>query len=106
MYNTLWDLPGRYNACKHSLNALLGSYFRELYRSVKQVYENSIHYRLLSMAWETSVSSMGVVHLVYIALRYFAGKYNLGTHSIRALFASYFGELYRSVQQVYDNPVR
>ena len=33
-------------------------------------------------------------------------RYNVYTHSISALFGSYCGELYRSVQQVYENTAR
>ena len=55
---------------------------------------------------ELPVSGLGVVHLVYNALRDLPGRYNLCTHSLSALFGSYFGELYRSVQQVYENSVR
>ena len=47
LYNALRDLPGRYNLCTHSLSALFGYYFRELYRSVQQVYENAVACRLL-----------------------------------------------------------
>ena len=41
----------------------------------------------------------------YNGLRDFPGRYNLCAHIVRALFGSYFGELYRSVQQVYENGV-
>ena len=33
--------------CSDSLSALFGSYFRELYRCVQQVYENAVHCILL-----------------------------------------------------------
>ena len=51
------------------------------------------------------MSGLGVVHMVYNALRDLPGRHNLCTHSLGALFGYYFGELYRSVQQVYDNVV-
>ena len=91
--------------CTHSLSALFGYYFGELYISVQQVYENVVGFRLLSMVWGTGVSGFGVVHLLYNALRDLPGKCNLYTHSISALLAYYFGELYGSVQQVYENAV-
>ena len=48
---------------------------------------------------------LGVVHPVYYALRDLLGRYNLCTHNLSALFVYYFGELYISVQQVYENAV-
>ena len=51
VYNVLRDLPGRYNFCTHSLRALFGYYFGALYRSVQQVYENTVGFRLLSTVW-------------------------------------------------------
>ena len=51
MYNTLKDFPDRYNLRTHSLSALFGYYFGKLYRSVQQVYENVVGFRLLSMVW-------------------------------------------------------
>ena len=76
-----------------------------MYRSVQQVYENAVGFRLYSMVWQTAVSGLGVVHLLYNALQDLTGRCNLCTHSLSALFAYYFGELYRSVQQVYENAV-
>ena len=91
--------------CTYRLSALFGFYFEELYISVQQVYENVVGFRLLSMVWGTGVSGFGVVHLLYNALRDLPSRCNLCTHSLRALFRYYFGELYRFVQQVYDNVV-
>ena len=51
------------------------------------------------------MSGLGVVHLVYKALRDLQGRYNLCTHSLIPLYGYYFGELYISIQQVYENPV-
>ena len=51
VYNALRDLPGRYNFCTHSLSALFGYYFGELYRSVQQVYENALGCRLFHTVW-------------------------------------------------------
>ena len=52
------------------------------------------------------MSSLGVIHLVYNALRDFPGRYSFCTHSLSELFGSDFGELYRYVQKVYENTVR
>ena len=49
---------------------------------------------------------LGVIHLVYNALRDFPGRYSLHTHSLSELFGSEFGELYRYVQKVYENAAR
>ena len=49
------------------------------------------------------MSGLGVIQLVYNALRDFTG---LCTHSLSELFGSEFGELYRYVQKVYENAVR
>ena len=105
LYNALRDLPGRYNLCTHSLSALFGYYFGELYISVQQVYENAVDFRFLTTVWLTDVSSLGVVHLLYNTLWDLPGRYNLCTHSLSVLFGYYFGELYISVQQVYVNVV-
>ena len=105
VYNTLRDLPGRHNLYTHSLSVLFGSYFEELYRSVRQMHENAVGFRLLSMVWRTDVSGLGVVHLLYNALRDLPGRYNLCTYILSALFGCYFTELYRSVRQVYENAV-
>ena len=51
------------------------------------------------------MSGLGVVQLVYNALRDFSGRYSLCTHSLSELFGSDFGELYRYVQKVYKNDV-
>ena len=69
VYNALRDVPGRYSLCTHSLSELFGSYFGELYRYVQKVYENAVHCRLLYMVGCTAVSGLGVVQLVYNALR-------------------------------------
>ena len=45
----VWYLPGRYNLCTHSLGALFEFCFWELYHSVQQVYENTVHCIELSM---------------------------------------------------------
>ena len=47
VYNALQDFTG---LCTHSLSALFGSEFGELYRYVQKVYENAVHCRLLYMA--------------------------------------------------------
>ena len=49
------------------------------------------------------MSGLGVINLVYNALRDFQGIYSLCTHSLSELFGSDFGELYRYVQKVYKN---
>ena len=49
--NVLRYLPRRYYLCTHSLSALFVSYFGLLYRSVQQVYENSVRCRLLCTVW-------------------------------------------------------
>ena len=49
------------------------------------------------------MSGLGVVHLVYKvqwALPVFCSLY---THSLIELFESYFGEPYKSVQELYEN---
>ena len=106
MHSALPDLPGRYNLCTHSLSALFRSYFGELYGSVLLVYKNSVPCRVLCTVWLTAVGNLGVVHLVYSVLRDLPGRFNLCTHSLSALFGFYFGELYSSVQQVYEITVR
>ena len=105
LYNALRDLPGRYNLCTHNLSALFGYYFGELYISVQQVYENPVGFRLLSTVWCITVGGLGVVHLLYNALRDLPCRYSLCTQSLSAVFGSYFWELYRSAQHVYENSV-
>ena len=51
------------------------------------------------------MTGLAFVHLVYNILRYLPGRHNLYTHSLSVLFECYFGELYRSVQQEYENVV-
>ena len=51
VYNALRDLPDRHNLCTHSLSVLFGYYFGELYRSVQQVFENVVGFRLLYIVW-------------------------------------------------------
>ena len=51
------------------------------------------------------MSGLGVVHLVYIALRDHPGRYSWFSHSLSELFDSDFGELYRYVQKVYENAI-
>ena len=105
LYNALRDLPGRYNLCTHNLSALYGYHFGELYISVQQVYEDAVGIRLLSTVWCTTVGGLGFVHLFYNALRDIPGSNTVCKHSLSAMFGSYFGELYRSIQQVYENGV-
>ena len=66
VYNALRYVPG---LCTHSLSELFGSYFGELYRYVQKVYENAVRCRLLYTVVCTAVSGLGVVQLVYNALR-------------------------------------
>ena len=105
MYNALRDYPGKYSDCLHSLSKLFGSKFGEMYRYVQNVYKSSVHCRLFSMAWGGPASNIGLVHLLYEALRDLPVRYYLCTHSLSELFGSDFGELYRYVQKVYENAV-
>ena len=92
--------------CTHTaLIELLGSEFGEPYKSVQRVFENGVHCRLFSTAWCTSVSSLGVVHLLYKVLRDLPVWYRLYTHSLSAQFGSEFGKPYESLQEVYENGV-
>ena len=52
------------------------------------------------------MSGLGVVHLVYKALRALQVWCTLYTHSLIELFGFYFGEPYQSVQEVYENAFR
>ena len=47
-----------------SLIELFESEFGEPYKSIQEVYKNAFCCRLFAMAWKTSVSGLGVVHLV------------------------------------------
>ena len=51
LYKVLRDLPVWYRLYTHSLSALFGSEFGEPYESLQEVYENGVHFRLLSTAW-------------------------------------------------------
>ena len=51
------------------------------------------------------MSGLEDVNLLYNVLRDLPGRCNLCTHSLSALFGYYLGELYISVQQVYENVV-
>ena len=51
------------------------------------------------------MSGLGVLHIVYNALRDVSDRYSLCTHSLSEMFGSDFGELYRYVQKVYENAV-
>ena len=70
---------------------------------MQKVYENAVHCRLLYMVGCTAASGLGVIHLVYNALPVVPGRHRVYTHSLSELFGSDFGELYRSVQKVYEN---
>ena len=48
------------------------------------------------------MSGLGVVQLVYNALRDVPGRYSLCTHSQSELLGADFGEQYRYVQKVYE----
>ena len=85
VYNALRDFPDRYSLCTHSLSEHFSSDFGELYRYVQKVYENAVHCRLLYMVGRTAVSGLGVVHLVYNALRHLPSRYSLCTHSLTQL---------------------
>ena len=105
VYNALRDVPDRYSLCTHSLSELFSSDFAQLYRYVQKVYESSVHCRLFAMDWGTPVSDIGLVHLLYEALRDLPVWYYLCTHSLSELFGSDFGQLYRTIQQVHKNAV-
>ena len=83
----------------------MGSEFGELYRYIHKVYENAVSCGLLYVVKRTAVYGLGVIHLVYNALRDFPGGYSLCTHSLSELFGSDLGELYRYVQKVHENTV-
>ena len=87
----------------HTLREMFGSDFGEPYRSIQQVYENADHCRLFSTAWRTSVSSLGVVCLVYKVQRALSVWCSLYIHSLIELFGSDFREPYKSVQAVYEH---
>ena len=91
--------------CLHSLSELFGSEFGELYRYVQKVYENAVPCRLFAMDWETPASNIGLVHLLYEALRDLPVRFYLCTHSLSKLFGAQFVQLYRTVQQLYENAV-
>ena len=76
VHSVLRELPSSYNLGTHSLSMLFGSYFGELYRSVLHVHENSVRCRLQCTVWRTAVFSLGVIQLVYSALRFLQGRYN------------------------------
>ena len=57
------------------------------------------------MDWGNPASDIGLVHLLYEALRDLPVRYYLCTHSLSELSSSDFGELYRYVQKVYENVV-
>ena len=84
---------------------LFGSEFGELYRNVQKVYESCVYCRLLAMDWGTPAGDIGLVYLLYEALRDLPVWYYFCTHSLSELFGSNFGHLYRTVQQVYENAV-
>ena len=71
--------------------------------TVQQVYENTVRCRRSSRRAK-QLCCLGVVHLVYDALRYLPGSYSLLTHSMSALFGSYFGELFKPYSR-YENTV-
>ena len=66
----------------------------EAYKSVQRVYENSVPCRLFAMDWGTPTSDIGLVNLIYEALRDLQVWYYLCTHSLSELFGSDFGQLY------------
>ena len=49
------------------------------------------------------MSILGVVHLVYKALRALKIWYSLYIHSLIELFGSNFGDLYKYEHEVYEN---
>ena len=50
LYKVLRDLPVWYMLYTNSLNALFWSDFRETYKSIQEVYKNTVCTRLFSMA--------------------------------------------------------
>ena len=76
--------------------------FREPYRSIQQVYEIVVCYRLLTTTWCIAVSGVEVIHLVYNALWHL-------TVCIQFIYTAYgsctpykFREPHRSLQRVYE----
>ena len=51
------------------------------------------------------MSGLGVVHVVYNALRDHPGRYTYCSHGRSELFGSEFREMYRYVQKVFENDV-
>ena len=51
------------------------------------------------------MSGLGVIQLVYNAIRDVPDRYSLCTHSLSELLSSDFGQLYRYVQKVYESSV-
>ena len=49
------------------------------------------------------MSDLGVVQLLYKVLRHLPLSYSLYTHTLREMFVSDFVELYKSVQELYEN---
>ena len=85
----------------HNLIELFG--FGEPHKSVQEVYENAFHCRFFALAWCTSVSGLGVVHLLYKVLLDLPVWYSLYTQSLVSMFRSDLGEPYKSVLEVYEN---
>ena len=103
LYKVLRDLPVWYRLYTNSVIALFESEFGESYKSVQELYDNAFPCRLFDIAYWTSVSGIGVVHLLYKVLQDLPVWYRLYTHSLSALFLSDFGEPYKSVQEVYEH---
>ena len=73
----------------------------EPYKSVQEVYENAVHFRLFATPLCTPVSDVEDIHQVYKVQRVLPVWCSFYTHSLIELFGSDFWEPYKSVQEVY-----
>ena len=102
VYNALRDLT----VCIQLIYTAYGSctlyQFMEPYRSIQHVYEIAFLCRLLATTWCIAVSGVGLLHLLYNALRDLSVCIQFIYTAYSCCTVYQFREPYRSIQHVYE----
>ena len=102
VYNALRDLPVCIQFMYTAYVSCTAYEFREPHRSLQRVYEIAVCFRLLATTWSIAVSGVGLVHLVYNALRDLPVCIQFVYTAYGSCTVYQFNEPYRSIQHVYE----
>ena len=102
VYNPLWHLAVCIQFIYTAYGISMPYKFREPHRSLQRVYEIAICFRLLTTTWSIAVSGVGLVDLVYNALRDLPVCIQFVYTAYGSCTVYQFNELYRSIQHVYE----